>query len=57
MKNADRKSYGFGNGFDFVMASPDYRRFRGWWNRNSFFPVSSDEAETILSTPQMRLAA
>ena len=49
--------HSFGNGFDFVMASPDHRRFRDWWNKNSFFRVSKHEADTILSQPEFREAA
>jgi hypothetical protein len=49
--------HAFGNGFDFVMATPDHRRFRDWWNRDSLFRVSKPEADTILSHPEFREAA
>lgn len=46
------RSLSFGKGFDFVMASPDHRRFRDWWNRNGCFRVSQHEADSLLSQPE-----
>ncbi len=51
------RAFPFGKGFDFVMASPDCRPFRAWWNTHSFFPVSEAEANTMFSQPEYRDAA